>query len=126
MPRRASFRIIAKDRVAVLLMLAALLLAHGCATYHVRTPTSDPLTEHYQRETMHAYLWGLAYDPQVLMARCAARAQALDDVRVQRTLPHDLASVLTFGLWMPITLEYRCKAPAGDVGPFPEAPSRRP
>jgi hypothetical protein len=122
MPRRASCRTFAKQWVAALVMLSALLLAPGCATYHVRTPTSDPLTEPYQREKMHAYLWGLWYDPQVLMARC--QTQALDDVRVQRNVLHDLASVLTFGLWMPITLEYRCKAPAGEVGPFPEAPRR--
>lgn len=124
MPSRTSTRRSLTARTAVLVVASGLFLAPGCASYHVRTPDSDPVAERYQRATVHAYVWGLWYDPQVLMARC--ESQALDDVIVQRSYLHDLAGVLTLGLWMPTTLEYRCKAPRGDVGRFPEPPPRRP
>ena len=71
---------------------------------------------------MNAYMWGMWYDPQVLMARCESRA--LNDVVLKRNYLHDLAGVFTFGIWMPTKFEYRCKAPAADIGSFPEAPPK--
>lgn len=100
------------------------LVFAGCADYQVRMPDSDPINERFQNTFVNAYVWGMWYDPQVVMARCESRA--LNDVVVKRNYLHDLASVFTFGLWMPTSIDYRCKAPAADVGSFPEAPKPRP
>ena len=105
-------------------LILALFCIQGCADYQVRMPDSDPINEQYQSATMNAYVWGAWYDPQVLMARCESRA--LNDVVLRRNYLHDLAGVFTFGLWMPTKFEYRCKAPAADVGGFPEAPPAHP
>jgi hypothetical protein len=105
-------------------LILALFCMQGCADYQVRMPDSDPINEQYQSATMNAYVWGMWYDPQVLMARCESRA--LNDVVLKRNYLHDLAGVFTFGLWMPTKVDYRCKAPAADIGSFPEAPRRNP
>ena len=105
-------------------LILALFCMQGCADYQVRMPDSDPINEQYQSATMNAYVWGMWYDPQVLMARCESRA--LNDVVLKRNYLHDLAGVFTFGLWMPTKVDYRCKAQAADIGSFPEAPRRNP
>ncbi len=104
----------------VLMLVAGLTWAHGCATYQVRMPDDDPAIIVPEGKVMHAYLWGLFYDPQVLTADCESRA--INDVEIKRSYLYDLASVLTLGIWMPMEVRFRCRAPHGDVGPFPEAP----
>ena len=101
-------------------VLIAGLAAQGCATHQVRTPDSDRLTETYQTASPQAYFWGLILSPQVVTADCAG---GLNDVVVKRTFLHDLASVLTLGIWMPSEVEFRCRAPRGDGSTFPEAPA---
>lgn len=118
-----SVRLVKRMSVPSIAMLV-LLCIPGCADYQVRMPDSDPINERYQSATMNAYVWGAWYEPQVLMARCESRA--LNDVVLKRNYLHDLASVFTFGIWMPTKFEYRCKAPAADIGGFPEAPRRTP
>lgn len=104
----------------VLVLVAGLAWAQGCATYQVRMPDDDPAVIKSEGKVMHAYLWGLFYDPQVMTAHCESRA--INDVEIKRNYLHDLASVLTLGIWMPMEVHFRCRAPHGDVGPFPEAP----
>ena len=110
--------------LSVLALLACLALTQGCAEYRVEMRSSDPVRETYEGDTMQAYAWGLWYSPQVLTANCDS--EAINDVVVKRNYLHDLASVFTLGIWMPMEITYRCKAPAGDIGSFPEAPSPRP
>lgn len=110
--------------VSVFALLACLALTQGCADYRVEMRSSDPVRETYDGDTMHAYVWGHWYSPQVLTADCDSHA--INDVVVKRNYLHDLASVFTLGLWMPTEITYRCKAPAGDIGSFPEAPEPRP
>lgn len=112
-----------ETRITAVLMFAAVLaFAAGCATYQVRMPDSDPIERNYRRGTMHSLAWGTWYAPQVMTAEC--RGEGINDVRVRRNFLHDLASVVTLGFWMPIEAEFRCKAPRGDVGEFPEAPKK--
>lgn len=106
----------------VLVLAAVLACAQGCATYRLTIPDSDPQVQTYQGRLVHAYFWGSWYDPQVLAAEC--QGEGINDVAIERTYLHDLASVLTLGIWMPITVHFRCKAPHGDVGRFPQAPRR--
>jgi hypothetical protein len=69
---------------------------------------------------MQAYLWGIWYTPEVMAAEC--QGEGINDVVIKRNYLHDLASVLTLGVWMPVAVQFRCKAPRGDVGPFPGPP----
>lgn len=103
-----------------LLCLAAavgLLGLQACATYQVTVPDSDPLRPEYKQRTMHAYFWGMLADPEVLAADC--QGQGINDVVVAQSFAHDLAGVLTFGIWMPVEVRYRCKAPPIQGGTFP-------
>lgn len=107
--------------------LAALLLLCGCASYQVTVPDSDPIrlegqATAYQKKTMHAFFWGLLLDPQVFAAEC--HGQGINDVVIDRTLVHDLAGVITLGLWMPTDVRFRCKVPPTRPGVLP-VPSKR-
>jgi hypothetical protein len=114
---------IVKKRLPLVVLLASLAAEPGCATYQVRTPDSDPLEKTYQSETPQAFFWGLILNPQVVTADCD---DGLNDVVLKRNFLHDLASVLTLGIWMPTAVELRCRAPHGDGGSFPEAPENPP
>lgn len=103
-----------------IVLLAAMLALSACASHQVRTPDSDPLEQTYESRTVHAYFWGSVLSPQVVAADCE---NGLNDVVVKDSFLHDLAGVLTLGLWMPGEVEYRCRAPSGDGGAFPEAPA---
>ncbi len=101
-------------------LLSAIVLA-GCASHQVRTPDSDPLEQTYESRMVHAYFWGAVLDPQVVAADCE---DGLNDVVVEDNFLYDLAGVVTLGIWMPGEVRYRCRAPAGDLGDFPEAPAQ--
>ena len=96
-----------------IVLLPAFLGLQACANYHVRIPSSDPTRVEgqkgeYAEKTVNAYFWGLVMDPQVLSAEC--KGQGINDVFIDRSLGHDLVSVLTLGIWMPLDVRYRCKA----------------
>lgn len=100
----------------------SLLFLSSCASFQVSVPDSDPIkpegqTAAYQKKTMHAYFWGLMLDPQVFAAEC--HGQGINDVVIYRTLAHDLAGVVTLGLWMPTEVRFRCKAPPTRPGTLP-------
>lgn len=102
--------------------IAAALSMPGCASYQVTVPDSDPIqlegqAEPYVQRTMHGYFWGLVLDPQVLAAEC--QGQGINDVVIDRSLGHDLAGVFTLGMWMPMDVRFRCKAPPTRGGDFP-------
>ena len=113
-----------KHWFAVLVFLAGLAFAQGCANYQVRIPDSDPLEKNYRGGTMQAFFWGLVMNPQIMAAEC--QGEAINDVVIKRNYLQDLASVITLGIWMPTEVNFRCRAPRGDVGPFPEAPPEAP
>jgi len=95
-----------KQGLPVLILLAGLAYAQGCANYHVQIPDSHPADINYRGGTMHAFLWGTWYDPQVMAAECGR--EAINDVKIKRNYLYDLASVLTLGIWMPIEVDFRC------------------
>ncbi|SEO53523.1 Bor/Iss family lipoprotein [Nitrosovibrio sp. Nv6] len=102
--------------------MTAILVLPGCASFQVTVPDSDPIqpegqAAEYQKKTMHAFFWGLVLDPQVFAAEC--HGQGINDVVVYRTLAHDLAGVVTLGLWMPTEVRFRCKAPPTRPGVLP-------
>lgn len=99
-----------KPMFPILILLAALAFAEGCANYRLEIHDSDPTKPPYETAMLHAYLWGIWYNPQVLTAKCN---DGINDVVVKRNYLYDLVSVVTLGIWMPIEVDYRCKAPRG-------------
>jgi hypothetical protein len=90
----------------VLLLVAGSGFVQGCADYRVTVPDSHPRDINYQGRTVYALAWGAWYDPQVLEADCGR--ETINDVVIKRNYLHDLASVFTFGIWMPIEVNFRC------------------
>jgi hypothetical protein len=88
--------------------LAASLLLGGCAQHRLvvqhPNPTGEPVIV-----SSNAFGWGGVQRRTV--ANCDTGL--LDEVRVHQNLGQALGTVLTLGLWMPTTIEYRCaKRPA--------------
>ena len=109
-------------------LLAAIIGLASCAQYQITIPDSDPIQLEgqdgpYVSKTMHAYFWGNIMDPQVLAAAC--QGQGINDVFVDRNFAYDLASVLTLGVWSPLDLRFRCKAPPPRSGAFPDPATTR-
>ncbi len=107
-------------------VLAGLLGLSACSSYQVRLPDSDPFqpegqAEEYESRIMHTYFWGLIKDPRTFDAQC--EQQPLNDVVVESNYAMDLATVLTFGIWSPIELRYRCRAPGTREDTFPSSNS---
>lgn len=99
--------------VAVLFVAGLVVLA-GCAKYPLKMKDSDPEFKPYTSKTMHAFAWGTLYNPMQITAGCNTET-GINDVVVKRTYLHDLASVFTFGIWMPIEVAYRCQASPGET-----------
>jgi hypothetical protein len=96
----------ARQSLATALVCSSLLV-QGCAYYRVVVPEPTPATD-YETATMNAYLWGVIEDTQPT-DNCLSNA--LDEVRVRRTFPQALATVLTLGIWMPLEVQWKCAKP---------------
>jgi hypothetical protein len=86
----------------------ALSLA-GC--YHARVTTHKAEVKSKTANTS-AWLWGVV-QPEDLPADCASGQIA--SYRTTVTFPQAFATVVTLGIWCPITLEWEC-----GEGAFPE------
>lgn len=107
---------IRKSLTAVAVIAVALL--QGCANYQVRVADGKVLGEEYESGMMNAYVWGYWMTPLSMSAETCKRG--MYDVVVKGNYLHDLASVFTLGLWMPMEVGFRCKAPG--VQPVGELP----
>ena len=93
--------------VAVLVWF--LILAQGCAQYHLEMKDSDPAEKPYTGNIIHALGWGLLYTPQQITTDCNTET-GINDVVVKSNYLYNLVGVLTLGIWMPIEIEHRCQA----------------
>lgn len=107
-----------KQRFPILILVVNLVFVQSCANYQIRIPSSDPLEKDYQGGTMHGLFWGAWMTPEI-MAACQ-QEEAINDVVIERNYLYDLASVVTLGIWMPLDIQFRCRAPDIDAGPFPD------
>jgi len=90
--------------------LLCVCLIAGCAQHRLIVPNPNP--EAYRPPIVHSNAFGLGAVQRRNVAQCPSNL--IDEVRVHQNLGQSLASVLTFGLWMPTTIEYRCaKVPSG-------------
>lgn len=98
--------------------LAALVLQGGCANYQTRIADGKPLHQQYESGKMDAYLWGNWVSPEIMSAEDCKNG--IYDVVVENNYLYSLATVVTLGIWMPIDVSFRCKAPgAVDGGVVP-------
>lgn len=95
----------------------------GCAQYQLRSPSSDPPDLEYKEVTSHAFFWGLVYDPEV---QTVEGVDGINDVVVVDNLGYDLLSVVTLGIWKPMTIRYRVRLPHdAPTHEFPVPPPSR-
>ena len=62
-----------------------------------------------------------------MSARSGLRARgvpAFSHMNPAKTFGQDLAGVLTLGMWMPVDVRFRCKAPPTTGGVIPVPPSQ--
>lgn len=100
-------------RFPIVISVVLLLTVSGCAQYPITIPNSDPTDLQYNEASMNAYLWGNFMSPPEETANCEA---GINDVIVDDNLGYDLLSVITLGIWKPISLRYRCKAASSSSG----------
>ena len=103
-----------KQVVPILLFSVSLAFVQGCAQYHLKMKDDDPEQKPYESRTIHAYAWGKLYDPSQITTDCNTET-GINDVMVHRYYYHDLASVFTFGMWMPIEIQWRCQPGPGET-----------
>jgi len=107
-----------RDRIragSTALVVAALLLVGGCANYQTRVADGKPLSDQaYEGDTMHALLWGAYVKPEIMSAEDCKHG--MYDVVAENNYLYSLVSVVTIGIWMPLDVKYRCKAPGVQGG----------
>ena len=107
--RNLSFAFI-KPLLGALVLVVGLAMVQGCAEYQVRIPDSHPDDINYKGGTINAWFWGKWYDPEMMAAEC--QSEGINDVVVKRNYLYDLASVFSFGIYMPIEVHFRCESAA--------------
>ena len=106
-----------RQHPSILLLVSVALssLLVGCASYQLRTPSSDPDGLGYHKTTVHGLWWEA---PELPSSSCV---DGINDVYVEDNLLLDIVSVVTLGIWKPIDVRYQCRAPA-DIGQSPPPP----
>lgn len=102
-------RVAKNRRWLALVAFAAMVLLQGCANYQARVADGKPLEPDYAGGMMNAYLWGAYVSPEIRSAEDCRNG--MYDVVVESNYLYSLASVFTLGIWMPVDVSYRCKAP---------------
>jgi hypothetical protein len=86
-------------------LLSALLMLGGCAYHRVVVAVPNPPDQTYHAVRSSALGWG-AVEQTSTAKNCPTNL--LSEVRVRTSLAQSLGTVLTLGLWQPVTIEYRC------------------
>lgn len=114
-------------RLAALLLIVAgsLLPSSGCYRYHVyqvggtsgREQGNQPGTE-WAHKTLHAFAWG-AIRQDIPVDNCqlaTGQRLGIEEVRVDTNMAYLVASVATLGLWVPLSVSWRCAKPPAPTG----------
>jgi hypothetical protein len=95
----------------------ALTMASGC--YHSRIILPAPAATDPETRTVHSLFWGLQQE-NVEPSNCTSNA--LQQVRVDWSLGYAFLTVITLGIWSPMTVQWQCaKTPAPPLAPAPLA-----
>jgi hypothetical protein len=102
------------------LVLFGLLIIffQSCYNYHVTTSHFDPSTN-YQKKNVSAFFWGLV-QKNVIAGNCdSLKVNSLDEVHVKTNFGYALITVVTLGIWCPMTIEWKCAKPCPREGTIP-------
>jgi len=114
----ATSALFVRRGLAAFVTTVALALQGGCANYQTRIADGKPLHQQYESSVMNAYAWGSWVSPEIMSAEECK--QGMYDVVVESNYFYSLATVVTLGIWMPMDVSYRCRAPgAVDGGVVP-------
>jgi len=95
-----------RNRLLAVLIVVVFASATGCSHHRVVAQTGDPAQVSTKAQTHTQFFWGLVGEPTIYVDDCTAHA--LHDVEVSTTFWQGLATVITLGIWMPATVEWRC------------------
>ena len=88
------------------IILALLLATAGCASNKIHGPDKwADANAVPERRTVWTFAWGLAHQ-NIDAGKC--QGPGLGEVTVKSNLGYSLISVLTLGIAMPVTIEWRC------------------
>ncbi len=111
---------------AFALTLACVLPTTGCYTYHVyqtggpegRELGNQPGTE-WKHKTLHSFAWGaIRQDLPVENCRLGdGQRTGIEEIKIETNLGYVLISGITFGIWVPVEVSWRCAKPpvAADI-----------
>jgi hypothetical protein len=111
--------------LTISLAVVYLLSTTGCYIYHVyqtggpdgREMGNAPSTE-WRHKTLHAFAWG-AVRQDLPVDNCQlANGQrfGIEEVKIETNLGYVIISALTFGLWVPLDVSWRCAKPPIPTG----------
>ncbi len=96
--------------LSLALVLSLCVMSVGCYRFTVR-PKNTQIAE-YHGETVHSYAWNLIdKDPIVGAENCGE--EGLWAARAKTNLGFIAIAALTFGGWVPMTVEWRCVEKGG-------------
>jgi len=96
-------------QLLISLCIIALFLP-SCYHYRVTVETPEPATDYYTKKSVkHAFLWG-AIQPKPWKAD-DCKANGIDEVMVTTNFGYSLLTVLSLGIWCPMTAEWKCSKP---------------
>lgn len=106
---------------SLLSLLAGCLLCSSCYTYRLATH-AQPATESLvtTRKTAHSLFWGLLNKPQVIgTSNCDQMdVNGVSEVIIRTNLGYAVVTVLTLGIYCPVTVEWKCAKPCQQSEPL--------
>ena len=105
-------------RLHIILLAAVIIFCQSCYHYRVSTSNFDPGTG-YQKKTVCSLFWGLAQKDVKTLNCDSLKINSLDEVRVTTNLGYAVITVVTLGIFCPMTIEWKCSKPCPREGEIP-------
>jgi hypothetical protein len=97
------------------IFLIFLIVLQSCYHYHITTSGSDPGTN-YHKKTVSSFFWGLVQQ-NIVASNCdSLKINSLDEVHVKNNFGYAVITVITLGIWSPMTIEWKCSKPCSREG----------
>ena len=104
-----------KPAATVITVACFFILLQGCYSYLVTTSHFDPST-HYNKKTVSSFFWGLVQQ-NVVASNCdSLKVASIDELHVKTNLGYAMITVITLGIWCPMTVEWKCAKPCPREG----------
>ena len=106
--------------IRIVIFISLMSMTQGCYHYRVSSAHFDPSTS-YNQKTVHSFFWGLVQPGEngisVVANNCdSLNIHSIDEVRISTNFGYALLTVVTLGIWSPMTVEWKCAKPCGHEG----------